>query len=170
MYPQKVMWIAGQIGIAWYSKKDTIQKKANELLATGNFTLNNLSFILKDGKWYNKDLNGSVPLSTSDGQVELFKTVTAILARNELKNTDWYKDNHYTTYQWNQGSYKYEETDKPIYTWMQQSPTNDKYIKRNQPSFRYKSYQIRDEYNNPDYEYLMKFIPVPKKGKFGNPA
>lgn len=88
--------------------------------------------------------------------------------QDQVKETDWWKNNHYQKYTWNSKQKTFTQTDTPIYIWVKSEPKNKSYIKTKQPSIKYKTYKVNDSHINPNYELLNDNIPIPKSGKFPN--
>ncbi len=109
-------------------------------------------------------------------QEALANRIARKTADEEIRKTQWWKDNHYQRYKGTQQGYV--KVDSPIYIWMKKIPTEERYIKQNQPSIKFKTYRIYDgrevngvkeiDYTNRNHSLLNDSIPVPKKDVFRN--
>ena len=106
--------------------------------------------------------------SDKEAIVGMFKNVlTNIELNKRLRATDWYKNNHIEiTYEIKtedfvmtpDGTLKpltrtITET-RPTYIWRKTIPNDEKFIKRDSPSFDWATPRIRAEYKNPNYRFL----------------
>jgi hypothetical protein len=94
-------------------------------------------------------------------------------AEEEVKTTQWWKDNHFQRYTFVDGSYQLAEV--PTYIWMRTEPNDPKYIKSQQPSIKFRTYKVYDgtmedregktpNYLNEKFNTMNDGIPVPKEG------
>ena len=111
--------------------------------------------------------------SDKEAIVSMFKEILLRKYLNEqLRGTDWYKNNHVAiTYEVKTGNMIvfFDGTSKPemrevtemrpIYIWRKTIPNNQKYIKRDSPSFDWATPRIRSEYKNPNYKFLGQARP-----------
>jgi hypothetical protein len=149
---------------------EDVQKQVSDIMASGKFTIGEDTYILQDGKWGHQVFVDFTPFSkTDDGAAQASKILSADLANKMLKNSDWWKANHYKAYTFDMSKYKYVEVERPIYIWIESKPKEEKWINRDQPAFKYKRYTIKEEYENPNYKYIMGYIPFPKQGMHTNP-
>lgn len=126
-----------------------------------------LHYIKEGNRWYSKSGLGGIkkltPVDVSDVQA----SITDYLAKIEVKKSDWYKDNHFTQHNFNSFTKRYEPTQRPIYIWEQQTPTNPNFIEV-KPAREYYKYQVNKDNTNKNYKKIYKNIPQPLKGKFIN--
>jgi Mg2+ and Co2+ transporter CorA len=83
------------------------------------------------------------------------KKLTDKQIEDSFKTSEWYLDNHKTVYKSEKdgsGTYSVKEEMQPIYIWMDFIPLNEKYIKKDQPAFKYKERVVKDQYKNPNYK------------------
>jgi hypothetical protein len=108
------------------------------------------------------------------------------LLNDNLRETDWYKNNHVAvtfevktgnTLVLPDGSTRPEMTEmtemRPLYIWRKTIPNNEKFIKRDSPSFDWATPRIRSEYKNPSYSqrsngYVMRPRTDGKDSKYVN--
>lgn len=148
---------------------DDVKKQVADTMASGSFTVGPTTYRLINGVWNTQKLVDIAPLSPiGDGSAEASKILANYIANNLLTSTDWWTANHYEAYQYNPETYEYEKVKRPIYTWMEIKPKNEEYIIRNQPAFKYKRYNIKEQFENENYQYVMGYVPAPKAGKFQN--
>lgn len=85
------------------------------------------------------------------------------IASEDVKNTEWYKDNHYERKRFSREGVYYE--DVPIYVWRVTKPADESYLEK-VPAFRFRERVIKSKYRNANAETLDG-KPRPKKdGKF----
>lgn len=110
--------------------------------------------------------------------------LTAVEKNKKYRQTDWYKNNHIAiTYEVKSGNQiilpdgtiqdqMIEKTEmRPIYIWRKTVPSNEKYIKRESPTFDWAVPRIREEYKNKDHRFLGDYRPRQnaKDNKYVNP-
>jgi hypothetical protein len=88
-------------------------------------------------------------------------------ADDALRQSEWWKNNHYGKYTWTKNGYK--KKDSPIYIWVHTQPIDETYIETEQPSIKFKTYTINDEHKNTNFKLINDSIPIPKDGKYVNP-
>lgn len=80
-----------------------------------------------------------------------------------FNSSKWYNNNHvkkmkfvrnedFVPGDYDTSAGEWQETIEPTYAWKQTRPKEDKYIKTNQPSIKYKTRQIKDQYINKNYK------------------
>lgn len=104
---------------------------------------------------------------TYSAQEKVIDEVAKLRADKNLTTTDWWKNNHYTSYVWDNEIKEYLPEEKPIYIWVHTEPKDESFITR-VPSFKFRTYSIKEEYQNKNFKEILPFIPVNKKGKFEN--
>lgn len=85
-------------------------------------------------------------------------------ATDDVRLTDWWKDNHYEKYVWTKKGYT--KIQSPIYIWVKTEPEDKSFIKEKQPSIKFKTYKIHDQYKNSNFRVISDNIAVPKAGRF----
>lgn len=143
-----------------------IQDFVNNQLQQTTVTARNQTYERRGDKWYVQidDMVGNEPFD--EGYIR--GLLEGDEARRQMKSTDWWNDNHYKSLRYNESSHTYEETDTPLYIWSHQVPANEEFIKKDQPSNTYKTYTIKDEYENKNFRTIAHGIPAPREGKFAN--
>lgn len=82
-------------------------------------------------------------------------------AKEKLNQSDWYKNNHYTTYRFDEETNRYIEKEEPIYIWLNNIPSDNSYI-TTVPSSKYFTYIINDEFINKNHVKLPDGLELPK--------
>jgi hypothetical protein len=115
---------------------------------------------------------------------KFYHLLTAIAVNSKYKETDWYKNNHIQIeYEQKTGENAIRPNGeiipitktmtemRPIYIWRKTMPNNQKYIRRNTPSFDWAVPRIRPEYKNPNFNFLGDYRPRQnaKDDKYVNP-
>ena len=133
-------------------------------------------YVKEDGRWYvkqkigkkNKNVFlGNENIASETGHKEMVDLVIANLAKEKLKTTTWWKDNHYIQYIYNKKTGDFSPKERAIYIWEHQTPANPNFVEI-KPAKEYYTYTVKDNYVNQDYTTLYKNIPIAKRGKFIN--
>lgn len=133
-------------------------------------------YIKKDSKWYVQQKLGKKVKEvfmgdendpSSTGHKEMVSILLGFHAKESLKLTDWWKDNHYITYRWSSKLGTYEPVEKAIYIWEHQEPNNPNFIEVS-PSKKYYTYKVNDDNINENYNTSYRNIPKAEKGKYVN--
>lgn len=153
--------------------KEEVRK---EILYNGS--LEDGTYFRRDDKWYkvtNKDeKTGETEIKEiidKEGYPAIDQIVDEVVksrSQDLLKNSQWWKDNHYTYYDFDKVSKAYFPSEKPIYIWVRTLPKNKEYVKANQPSWKFKTYKINDTYVNPDHKEIYPYVPINKADKYAN--
>lgn len=141
------------------------------------FNVGERSFVFKDDRWYEmiKKKRKSVlnPMfdiadNSDTGAEAVENVVISRIAEQKLKETEWWKDSHYTRYVRKKikKQYRYVPTEVPTYVWSFTWPKDEETHVVEEPAQKYKKYVVYDEYVNKNLEYIYKEIPAPQPGKF----
>lgn len=158
------------------SDEDTIQTGLSFLENRVKVVLNDITYTKEDGKWYEeqklgkkvtKVFLGDENIASETGYQEIVNLVIDYIAREKLKTTDWWRDNHFTQYQYNSKTGGFTPSERAIYIWEHQTPNNPNFIEI-KPAKEYYTYTVKDEHVSKDYDILYKNIPRAKQGKFVN--
>lgn len=133
---------------------DALDIETNKIMATVNVSE------LPD-KLYNGEVtyvkHGDLWIRIEGGKQIVVENVSEVeqayiknIAKNQLRSTQWWADNHITREKFVDGDYI--EVEDPIYIWKHTSPKIAAYIKTDQPSFKYKRVGIKSEYQNENYK------------------
>ena len=148
--------------------KMSLEKRIKDkLVSNGEYE----EFFRNGEQWTRKVGNRYLEVPNRDdiSAVDMIASEVALREANiKLKDSDWWKDNHYNTYSLNQTNTGLNVNEKPIYIWNKTQPSDPTVINKIHPSFKFLSYKVYDENLNPDYSKIQTFISIPKKGKFVN--
>jgi len=143
-------------------------------------------YVKEGGKWYeqtildkkNKNIfigDHNDPAST--GHQEMLNKIIDYIAKERLKESEWWKDNHYIQYVYSKKTGTFEPTQRAIYIWEHQTPNNPNFIEI-KPAKEYHKYEVKDSFIdengrkvkliNDNYSLIYKNIPAPKQGEFVN--
>ncbi len=137
---------------------------------------NNTYYSKEDGRWYEeqtlgkkteKIFLGDENIATSTGYPELLSLAVAFLAKETLKTTQWWKDNHFTAYEYDSKTGLQQPVERAIYIWEHQQPNNPNFIEVS-PARKYYDYQVKSKYVNDKYDVIYKSIPQAKREKWVN--
>lgn len=157
--------------------KDLKEKVKQEVLY--NQSLEEGAYYKKDDKWFkliNVDATSGERIVQEVPETADYSAIDRIVdeiaksrSQSLLEGTQWWKDNHYTYYQWDREARGYFPKEKPIYIWTRTEPKNKAYIKAGKPSSKFKTYIVKDEFVNPNHKEILPFIPINKQNKFASP-
>lgn len=93
--------------------------------------------------------------------------IAKIEAEYEIKDTNWWKNNHYTVNEWTGTQYSPEE--KPIYIWQKRTPSDESYLKK-VPTLKFNTFVYNEGLENANYRKISKDVAFPKQSSkyFGN--
>ena len=112
--------------------------KTNGIGDTTSFSVKNKSYVLEDGVWYTKKLDGSTTLFTGD-----INKVWLQNKEKDFKNSEWYTANHIVKENTFKGVTTY--TYDPIYVWTKIIPKDtNRFPITHSPGFMFKIKEVRD--------------------------
>lgn len=156
-----------------------IRKLKNRITITSfpdKFSFEGLTYEKKGDIWVKTAPTQEPEVITETDALDAIKTIKA---EELLKDSDWYKKNHFKKFTFIKNQDFDEdpfskrgdwiEQDEPIYIWRHTSPSNEKYIKYDQPSPKYKKSFIKDgrkadmpDYTNPKFKESPDGMNLPK--------
>lgn len=120
-----------------------------------------------EGKTYQKSGNDWLEIGSSGIQKKEASFVEDLYKENQgninFNNSNWYKNNHvikmkfernkdYVPGEYDVSAGEWVESLEPTYAWKQTRPRDENYINTNQPSIKYKTRTIKDQYVNKNYQ------------------
>jgi hypothetical protein len=78
----------------------------------------------------------------------LTRNAIEAIVTQELRKTDWFKENHKLIYKYNEELGSSTQVYEPIFYWKTTQPKDKKYITYNNPSFRWYTYKVNEKYLN----------------------
>lgn len=123
--------------------------------------------IVEDGKFYvlekdSKDDGVVYKKNIVGSEAELIAQFASEKADLDLPNSEWWKNNHYTSTYFDINAQGYISKENPIYIWVKQTPTDEAYIVKNSPSLTYTTFIPNENLRNPRFKLIGHNLAVPK--------
>lgn len=159
--------------------EETIEAAESDAQNKTTLVINKIRYTKIGGRWTYQQKIGKTSKTTTEflsgdedtpfetGNTQMVEIIKIKSASEQLKDSQWWADNHYTQYEYNSKTGVFEPNERPLYIWEQQTPKNPNFIEI-KPARGYYSYKVKDSVKNTEYSNIYKNIPSAKKGKFIN--
>lgn len=130
--------------------------------------LKNNNITVENGKYYTSapsqtEANTIIKTQAAGSETEMISKLALIKAQTDLGNSEWWNDNHFDQYIYSKEANGYITTQTPIYIWIKQTPTDDRFVLKDTPSLTYTTFIPDESLRNPNFKLISYNLSTPKK-------